>query len=353
MASNDSKDVTLHETRRRIIGTLIALTLGFLSVVCQSQDSPNNNSATPMPMLRVAYAQGVQSNFYYALQNHLFEKHHVKVEGIKFDSGPALVSALVAGSVDVGYFGFPALINANANGAKLQVFGIANVSGKLCALYVNPKSGINNVKDLVGKTVATTQNTTSHIFLLLALKQAGIDPKTVNIKLMDPSGLVAGYLRGDLDAVWMYPAFGVKLMTNGARLLASTSAPALGMEDPGSFIADQTFITKNKETLRNFLAAVDEGTNLTNGHQEASVTALRNGLGLDGNQAKLIVSQIPASGLTSRQLADPSFYLALTPNGGATRILQEMITTMANLSTLNTVPTASSMITADIVSGTK
>lgn len=351
MTSKDIKKVTAHQTRRRIVGTVIALSLGFTSVVCQSQGSPGNNPATPKPTLRVAYAQGIQTNFYYALQNDLFQKHNIKVEGIKFDSGPALVSALVAGSVDVGYFGPPTLINANANGAKLQAFGVANVSGKMVALYANPKSGITGVKDLVGKTVATTQNTTGHIFLLIALKQAGIDPKTVNIRLLDPAGLVAGYVRGDLDAVWMFPSVGAKLMTNGATLVASTSAQALGLEDPGSFVADQAFISKNKKTLQSFLAAVDEATSKTNGNQAASVIALIKGLGLAEDQAKIIVGQIPAPGLTSSQLADPSFYLSLTPNGGYTRTTQEMLNIMTSLGTLKTVPTASSMVTADIVSG--
>jgi ABC-type nitrate/sulfonate/bicarbonate transport system substrate-binding protein len=353
MSFEDILKAANYKTRRRIVGSIIALALGLVSIAGESHDATSNNPATPIPTLRVAYAQGIQANFYYALQNGLFEKHHVKVVGVKFDSGPALVSALVAGSVDVGYFGIPTLISADANGAKLQAFGVANVSGKMVALYANPKSGINGVKDLVGKTVATTQNTTGHIFLLIALKQAGIDPKTVRIKFLDSSGLVAGYLRGDLDAVWMFPSVGAKLMVNGAKLIASTSAPALGIEDPGSFVADRAFISENKTTLRNFLAAVDEATPITNGNKEVSLEALNKGVGLVGDQAKIILDQLPAAGITSGQLADPSFYLSLTPMGGYTRITQAMLDTMTGFGSLKTVPVASSLITEDIVSETK
>ena len=150
----DNSDASVYATRRQMLGTVATLALAHVPGICQAQ-------AAPAPTLRVAYAQGTQANFYYALQNGVFQKHGVKVEGTKFDSGPALIAALVAGSVDVGYFGLPAVINANGNGAKLQVFSIANTSGKTSALYVNPKSGITSVKDLVGKTVATTQNTRS------------------------------------------------------------------------------------------------------------------------------------------------------------------------------------------------
>lgn len=336
-------------TRREMIGTVLALTLGGASISSHAQGASN----APMPTLRVAYAQGTQANFYYALQNGLFQKHGVKVEGTKFDSGPALVSALVAGSVDVGYFGLPALINANANGAKLQIFSIANVAGKMAALYVNPKSGIKSVKDLVGKSVATTQNTVTHIFMLIAMKQAGVDPKTVNIKFIDPNGLVAGYVRGDLDAVWIFASVGAKLMSNGATLIPSTSAQAIGLEDAGHFIADQSFISKNRRTLQNFLSAVDEATPITNGSQPLSLIALDKGIGLVGDQAKIILDQTPEAGVTSRQLADPAYRLSLTPNGGYTRIVQEMLNMMISLGTLKTVPTASSMVTADVVTGMK
>ena len=337
-----------NRTRREMIGMTLALTLGGAPIATRAQSTPG-----AMPTLRVAYAQGTQANFYYALQNGLFQKHGVKVEGTKFDSGPALVSALVAGSVDVGYFGLPALINANANGAKLQIFSIANVAGKMAALYVNPKSGIKSVKDLVGKTVATTQNTVTHIFMHIAMKQAGVDPKSVNIKFIDPNGLVAGYVRGDLDAVWMFASVGAKLMSNGAVLIASTSATAIGLEDAGHFIADRDFISKNRNTLQNFLAAVDEGTPITNASQAISLVALDKGIGLVGDQAKLILDQTPEAGVTSRQLADPSYRLSLTPNGAYTRVVQEMLSMMVSLGTLKTVPTASSMITADVVSGMK
>ena len=133
-----------------------------------------------------------------------------KSKGTKFDSGPALIAALVAGSVDVGYFGLPAVINANGNGAKLQVFSIANTSGKTSALYVNPK----------------------------------------NIRFLDPNALVAGYAQGDLDAVWMFAAFGARMVSNGAVLLPSTSAEAIGLDDPGNFVANPDFISKNKKHFR-------------------------------------------------------------------------------------------------------
>lgn len=345
MNRNDQHNMQHDLTRRKVLGAGLGLTLVGTSLSARAQAS--------VPTLRVAYAQGTQANFYHALQNGLFAKHGVKLEGTKFDSGPALVSALVAGSVDVGYFGLPAVINANSNGAKLQVFSLANIAGKMAALYVNPKSGIKGVKDLVGKTVATTQNTVGHIFMLIAMKQAGVDPKSVNIRFIDPNGLVAGYVRGDLEAIWMFASVGAKLMSNGATLIPSTSAQAIGLEDAGQFIADQGFIDKNRKTLQNFIAAVDEATPITNRSREASLIALDRGIGLVGDQAKIILDQTLESGLTSRQLADPTFRLSLTPNGNYTRIAKEMLDTMIGMGLVKNPPTVASLITSEIVAGMK
>jgi taurine transport system substrate-binding protein len=329
----------------------LAVTIGLTA--CGGSAPASSGTAGPMPTLRVAYAQGLQTNFYHAMQNGLFEKSGVKVVGTKFDSGPALVSALVAGSVDVGYFGMPALVTADAKGAKLQTFGIANEAGKMAALYVNPSAGIASISDLKGKTVATTQNTVAHIFLLIALKRAGIDPKDVNIQFIDPTGLVAGYARGDINAVYMFASVGAKLIVKGATLVESTSSHALGLDDTGNFIANQAFIKDNTDTLRKFLTAVDQATPLTNGNRDVSLTALKNGIGLGGEEADIIYNNTPSPGLTSSQLADPKFRLSLTPNGGFSKISQEMVTTMIESGIVKDPPPVDSMITASVVEGMK
>lgn len=338
--------------RRRLAGVAVAVAASVALVACQGTASTGENATDgPMPTLRVAYAQGIQVNFYYALQNGLFEENGVKVEGTRFASGPELIAALTAGSADVGYFGAPAMVTANAAGADLQVFGIANEAGKMAALYVNPESGIASVGDLEGKTVATTQNTVTHIYLLIALERAGIDPADVNIVFLEPSALVAGYIRGDIDVVYMFAAVGAKLIAAGATLIESSSSSALGLDDTGNFVADATFIRDNVGTLRKFLAAVDQGTSITNGNKEASLEALEKGVGLVGEQAEIIYENMPSPGLTSKQLADPEFRLSLTPNGGFSSITQTLVDAMVDLGIVKEAPDVPSFITAEVVGG--
>mgnify|MGYP001226700218 CR=1 FL=1 len=306
--------------------------------------------AQDMPTLRVAYAQGIQANFYHALQNGLFEKHGVRVEGTKFDSGPALITALVSGSVDVGYFGAPALISANARGANLRIFSVANLAGTMAALYVRPGSGITSVEDLVGRSVATTQNTVAHIFMQVAFSQAGIDSSEVEVQLLDPQALVAGYVRGNIDAIWMFASAGARLISNGAEIVPSTSATALGLEDQGNFIADETFIAANLDTLMRFQAAVDEATPITNEDRQAALGALEGGIGLVGEQAEIILDHMPVAGVTAADIADPDSPASLVSPDGLQRILGVMQDAMVEIGMLDTAQPADSFITDAVVS---
>lgn len=231
----------------------------------------------------------------------------------------------------------------------LQVFGAPNLAGKMAALYVKPESGIKSVNDLVGHTVATTRNTVAHIFMQIAFKQAGIDPASVSISFLDPNALVAGYVRGDLEAVWMFASVGAKLMSNGAQLIESTSAVALGLEDQGNFIADANFIRSNQDTLRKFLAAVDEATPITKDSREASLVALEKGIGLVGEQPAILMDHLPHAGVTSKQLQDPNFVVSLRPGAGMTRIFNEMMMAMVGMGILSEPLDPASLVTDAIV----
>lgn len=336
--------------RRRARSVAAAMTLLLALAACSSPGSSDVGEGK-IPTIRVAYAQGLQANFYYALQHDLFTKHGVRVEGTKFDSGPALVSALVGGSSDVGYFGVPAMATANEQGAELQVFGIANNAGDMAALYVNPDSGIQSISDLKGKTVATTQNTVAHIFLLIALEKAGMSPSDVRIEFFDPAGLVAGFDRGDLNAVFMFASVGAKFLSSGAQIVKGTTSTDLGVPDTGNFIASKNYISGNTPALQKFLAAIDEATPKVNEDRTVYEDALEQGIGLAGDQAQIIYENQPSPCLLSSELTDPDSPMSLKQGGGFTKITQKLTDTMAGLGILKSAPNVADFVTSSVVEG--
>ena len=66
-------------------------------------------------------------------------------------------------------------------------------------LVVQP--GINGIKDLKGKKIATPFVSTSHFQLLYALNAAGLKAADVQVLNMRPPEIAAAWSRGDIGAV--------------------------------------------------------------------------------------------------------------------------------------------------------
>src|SRR5580658_7159697 len=78
-----------------------------------------------------------------------------KIEWRKFDSGASVIAALASGSIDIGYAGSSPLAAGVTRGAPIEAFLIAGLIGDAEGLVVRNGSGVNDIKDLVGKKVAT------------------------------------------------------------------------------------------------------------------------------------------------------------------------------------------------------
>ena len=98
-----------------------------------------------------------------------------KVESKTFSNGPALIEALFAGEVDIGYVGPDPAINGyvKSKGDALRIVAGASSGGAL--FVVRPDAKITAAKDLAGKKLATPQlGGTQDIALRYYLQQHGL-----------------------------------------------------------------------------------------------------------------------------------------------------------------------------------
>ncbi len=63
-----------------------------------------------------------------------------------------------------------------------------------------PRAGVKNVADLKGKRVAVTRGTDPHIFLIRALREAGLTERDVRLVLLQHADGRTALERGDVDA---------------------------------------------------------------------------------------------------------------------------------------------------------
>jgi NitT/TauT family transport system substrate-binding protein/taurine transport system substrate-binding protein len=141
-----------------------------------------------------------------AVAQSLFSKYiHANVQVKYFDSGPASLSAIASGSLQIMTgIGNPPTVSAITQGVPLQVVWSQELYTRDEGLVVRSNSGIQSVKDLTGKTIAVVLGSTSEFALDATLKNAGVDPTSVHKLNMTPSAMHAAWSNRSINAAYVW-----------------------------------------------------------------------------------------------------------------------------------------------------
>lgn len=240
--------------RRIVVGLAAILTLAL------SGGTVSEVGAQAKPEKVVIGYQDIPNEEIIAKQLGWHEKEMgVKVDWKKFDSGRDVNTAIAAGSVDIGLVGSSPAANGLSSGVPYEVIWIYDVIAENEALVVKKDKGIKEVKDLVGKKVAAPFGSTTHYHLLVALKVFQVDPKKVTILDMQPPDMLAAWLRGDIDAGFVWEPTLIKMVESGGAILVASQALA----DKGFITADvavarKGFAEKYPQLVSTYLATLSK-----------------------------------------------------------------------------------------------
>jgi len=204
----------------RIIALVVLLSLALVG--CGSQTSSGNGSGPItvnlgyFPNLTHAVALvGVERSTF---QNALGP--NVKLATKIFNAGPALIEALFAGDIDIGYVGPSPAINGyvKSHGEALRIIAGAASGGAL--LIVRPGANIQTAKDLANKKIADPQlGGTQDISLRYYLQQNGLKPadKGGNVQIIptDNSTILSLFKQGKIDGAWVPEPWATRLIVEG------------------------------------------------------------------------------------------------------------------------------------------
>lgn len=156
---------------RRTLLLAAAVALTASATVACGADGDGAAAKPGRTTVRIAY-QAIPNADLIVKNQKLLEKAlpEADVKWVKFESGGDVNTAVIAGSVDLGLAGSSPVtkgLSAPLN-IPYKVVWIHDLIGDNEALVA--KSGIDSVKDLAGKKVATPFGSTSHYSLLAALK---------------------------------------------------------------------------------------------------------------------------------------------------------------------------------------
>jgi NitT/TauT family transport system substrate-binding protein len=157
-----------------------------------------------------------------AQEQGLFAKNGITVDLRYFDSYTDSINALSSGVIDANSQTLNDTIASASGGAKLKIVLVNDNStgnDKIIA-----KEGINSVADLRGTKVAVEQGTVDHYLLQLALAEAGLTDKDIQLVPLLTDAAAAAFVAGQVDAVGAFAPFTTTaLQRPGSRAIATSA----------------------------------------------------------------------------------------------------------------------------------
>ena len=186
----------------------------------------------------------------------------IPVQWLKFGGGGDVNRAVAAHQLDFGGVGNPPATIGVTRGLSYEGILVLNMLGRVEALSVRTSKNIESLKDLKGKVVGVPFGTTTHYLLLTSLRQEGIDPNTVKILDLTPSDAAVAWIRGDIDAAWIWePNLDKTVKAGGRILLDSGTMAARGYPTWDIAVVMKDFAAKYPDVVAKFVksecAAID------------------------------------------------------------------------------------------------
>lgn len=210
----------------------------------------------------------------------LIGKLPFKVAWSDFTSGPPMLQAMGAGSVDVGGVGNAPPVFAAAGGSKIAIVGAYQANPLGSALLVPKGSPITSVAQLKGKRIAVAQGSSADYHLLTVLTKAGLSVHDVTLTYLQPAEGLAALSSGHVDAwdIWSPFIEQAEVQKNAKALVTGT-----GYGSPYSFaVASRAALADPAKAaaIKDYLALVAQAHAWATNHQSAwaSVWAKASGL---------------------------------------------------------------------------
>jgi NitT/TauT family transport system substrate-binding protein len=187
---------------------------------------------------------------------------NVKLETKTFNAGPALIEALFAGDIDIGYVGPNPAINGyvKSHGAALRIIAGASSGGAL--FIVRPDAHIQTAKDLANKKFATPQlGGTQDVALRYYLQQNGLKTadKGGNVQILptDNPIILTLFKEGKIDGAWVPEPWATRLVVegNGKVFLDERTLWPNGEFVTTNVVVREAFFDQHADLVNKFLQA--------------------------------------------------------------------------------------------------
>lgn len=242
------------------------------------------------------------------------ELGNLKVNPRLFNAGPALVEAMLAGAVDIGFVGPSPAINAyvRTKGRALRI--IAGCASGGVSLIVRNDSGIMAPADLTGRKIGTPQRGgTQDIALRIYLRDNGLIPAdaggTVAIVPTANPQILELFRRAQLDGAWVPEPWAGRMVEelNGRVLIDERTLWPGGRFSSAVIIVNTRFLTEHPDEVDSFIRGHLRSLEMIGRDRQEAIRAVAaeiERLTLHPITEQLVVRGMHAVDFTSDPLAD-------------------------------------------------
>jgi sulfonate transport system substrate-binding protein len=295
----------------------LKLSLGTVTVAALSQRARAQGS---LKEIRIGYQKNgvlVIAREQATLEKH-FDAEGVDVKWIEFSSGPPMMEAMNAGSIDYGAVGdSPPVFAQSAGAAIVYAAGEPITNGQ--GILVQGNSAIRSIADLKGKRVGFTKGSSAHNIVVQTLEKAGLTYADITPVYLTPPDAGQAFANGSIDAwsIWD-PYFAIGETKQNGRILVNAS----DITKTNSFyIANRDFAKTHGQVLQQIIDVTASTAKWAETHRDAVAQALSavTKIPLDiqtvaANRSSFAVGPITEDIIATQQgVADRFFKLGLIP----------------------------------------
>jgi sulfonate transport system substrate-binding protein len=213
----------------------------------------------------------------------------VEVSWVEFQSGPPLLEALNAGSLDLGETGDTPPIYAQAAGTKLLYVAAAPDAGRRSGIIVHADSGITSIAGLRGRKVAFTKGSSAHNVVVRALASAGLTYADIQPAYLQPADAAAAFRNGSVDAwaIWD-PFFALGERFPNARTLVTADKVS-----PSNrfYLGQADYVKNNPDVVTAFVDDLGRAGRWATTHPTELAQVVATQTGVDLEIAKLVAAR--------------------------------------------------------------
>jgi len=313
---------------------LLSFVLLFVIAACGGKNTGSdtgNGGASDSSKKAVTVKIGIFKNVthasgYIALEKGFFQEElgeNVKIEVKAFDNGSDFSTALATNQIDFGFVGPGPATNQYIKSKNFRVISGSSNGGAV--LVAGKDSGVNSVKDLVGKTIAIpTKGSTNEISLRLLLEQEGVaisnDSKGAQLVARAPADTLIALRQNEVQATLIPEPWGTQIEQEGIGKVIvpwDQIPPNNGNYPMVIMTASDKFLSEHRDLAVAAVRANVKAIEFINNNPEDSYELINNrlselsGKGLDVELIKAALSNMSLNSEVSQEAIEEMAHVSI------------------------------------------